>query len=82
MREGFRETAVEARFDRAGVVSPRCFTWQGAQISVEGRGRTWEEGDERCFLVMAAGGRAFELRWNRSTLRWRVRRVSAPRAVA
>jgi hypothetical protein len=75
------ETIVEAQFDVAGEITPRRFTWRSSTLSVEGVGRRWKEGDERCFMVMA-GGQPFELRWNERTLRWQVARVPSTRLVA
>jgi len=68
-------TAVEAHFSIAGEITPRRFTWQTGTLLVEGVGRRWKEGDERCFAVLAAGGRAFELRLDEKTLRWRISRA-------
>lgn len=75
------ETSVEARFDVDGEVIPRRFAWRGDMVPVEGVGRRWKEGDERCFMVMAVGGQPFELRLNERTLCWRVARAPAPRLV-
>lgn len=66
------ETAVEAHFGVTGEISPRRFTWRGSKLVVEGMGRRWREGHERCFAVLAAGGRPFELRLDEGTLCWRV----------
>lgn len=75
------ETSVEAQFDVDGEITPRRFAWRGSMVSVEGVGRQWKEGDERCFMVMAVGGRPFELRLDERTLCWRVARAPAPRLV-
>lgn len=72
-------TTVEARFDVEGELTPRSFTWRGASLTVEGVGRRWREGVERCFNVLAAGGRFFELRMDEASLRWRIARVGKPR---
>jgi hypothetical protein len=72
-------TSVEARFDANGEITPRRFTWRGGMVPVEGVGRQWKEGDERCFMVMAVGGQPFELRLNERTLCWRVTRIPTPR---
>jgi hypothetical protein len=72
-------TSVEARFDASGEITPRRFAWRGSMLAVEGMGRQWKEGDERCFMVMAAGGQPFELRLDERTLRWRVVRAPTPR---
>lgn len=66
------ETSVEASFDVTGAITPRRFEWHGRQLSVEGVGRCWKQGAERCFLVLAAGGHPFELRMDETSFRWRV----------
>jgi len=66
---------VEAHFDEEGGITPRRFAWRGSSFQVEGVGRRWREGDERCFAIMAAGGKTFELRLNDKTLCWRLSRV-------
>lgn len=73
-----RTTAVEAHFGAEGEITPRRFEWQGRMLTVEGVGRRWTEGSERCFSVMALGGRLFELRLDRATLRWRIVRGPRP----
>ena len=72
MRARSEETAVEAHLGVTGEIFPRRFTWRGSELAVEGMGRRWREGRERCFAVMAAGGRPFELRLDENTLCWRV----------
>lgn len=64
--------AVEAVFAEDGGIEPRRFTWRGTWVEVEGVGRRWEDDGARCLNVMAVGGRAFELRLDRATLRWTV----------
>ena len=75
--------AVEAVFAEDGGIEPRRFTWRGTWVDVESIGRRtyilleiarrrWEDDGARCLNVMAAGGRAFELRLDRATLRWTV----------
>jgi len=76
------ETAVTAHFSVEGEISPRRFTWRGTTLAVEGVGRRWREGNERCFVVLAAGERPFELRLDEKTFHWRVRCVSASGPVA
>jgi hypothetical protein len=71
--------AVEAHFDVEGEITPRRFEWQGTLLAVEGVGRCWTEGGERCFNVMAMGGRLFELRLDEETLRWSIARGPLPR---
>ncbi len=65
-------TAVEARFTAEGEIEPKQFEWHGTPVAVEGLGRRWTEGRERCFTVIALGGRLFELRLDQDTLRWSV----------
>jgi len=72
---------VEACFDTTGEVAPRRFEWQGKLHVVEGVGRRWTEGGETCFNVMATGGRLYQLRLDRATLRWAVSREASPRIV-
>jgi hypothetical protein len=69
--------AVDAHFDVTGQVIPHRFVWRGGTLKIEGIGRRWREGSERCFAVLAAGGRPFELRLDEDTLRWRVTCTSA-----
>ncbi|MBN1814771.1 MAG: hypothetical protein JXA14_23225 [Anaerolineae bacterium] len=76
------ETSVEAQFDVDGEITPRRFAWRGSMVPIEGVGRRWEEGDERCFMVMAMGGQPFELRLNERKLCWRIARAPAPRLTA
>jgi hypothetical protein len=64
--------AVEAHFSVAGEITPRRFTWRGGTLVVEGVGRRWREENERCFAVLAAGGRPFDMRLDGETLCWRV----------
>jgi hypothetical protein len=73
------ETSVDAQFDVDGEITPRRFAWRGSMVSVEGMGRRWKDGDERCFMVMAVGGQPFELRLSERKLRWRIARAPAPR---
>jgi hypothetical protein len=72
---------VEAQFDASGEITPRRFAWRGCTLSVEGVGRRWKEGDERCFMIMA-GGQPFELRLDERTLCWRVARAPSARLAA
>jgi len=52
MREA---TLVEAYFSTVGEIPPRRFTWRGGTLAIEGVGRRWREGSERCCSVLAAG---------------------------
>ena len=74
--------AVEAHFDVTGEIVPRRFVWRGSTLMIEGIGRRWREGSERCFAVLAAGGRPFELRLDKDTLCWCATCTSASSPVA
>jgi hypothetical protein len=71
--------AVEAHFDVEGQITPRRFEWHGTVLAVEGVGRRWTEEGQRCFNVMAMGGRLFELRLDEATLCWSMARGPLPR---
>jgi PncC family amidohydrolase len=71
--------AVDAHFDVEGQITPQRFEWQGSLLAVEGVGRSWSEGAERCFNVMAMGGRLFELRLDEDTFRWSIAQGPLPR---
>ncbi len=79
MKGASEATAVEAYFDVTGEITPRRFAWRGAMLPVEGVGRRWREGHERCFAVMAAHGQPFELRLDEETLCWHATCLSAHR---
>lgn len=72
-------TAVEARFDEEGRLTPTSFTWQGRVQPISGVGRRWVESEEgqpiHHYLVMAPSQEIFELCFNRQDLRWEVRQV-------
>ena len=75
------DTAVQAVFSRNGRITPRRFEWQGSWLAVEGIGRRWTDGEQRCFNVQALGGRLFELRFDPLSGRWSVRRGPLPHMV-
>lgn len=75
---GRKLVVVEARFSQEGEVTPQRFEWQGQMLRVQGIGRRWTEQRERCFNVMAMGGRAFELRLDEERLRWSLVRGPIP----
>lgn len=79
MKGAGEATVVEARFEVTGEITPRRFAWRGRMLPVEGVGRRWQEGRERCFAVMAAGGRPFELRLDEETFCWRAASLSFSR---
>ncbi len=53
---------VEVRVSADSTPQPVAFAWEGRRYEVADRGRTWVEGDVRCFLVMTPGEQIFELR--------------------
>ena len=53
---------VEVRISADGTPQPVAFAWEGRRYEVADRGRTWVEGDVRCFLVMTPTEQIFELR--------------------
>jgi hypothetical protein len=53
---------VEVRVSVDGTPQLVAFAWEGRRYEVADRGRTWVEGDARCFLVMTSGEQIFELR--------------------
>ena len=71
-------TTVVARFTAEGEIVPQRFEWQGRELPVQGLGRRWTEEGERCFNVMALGGRTFELRFDEESLRWSIARGPTP----
>jgi len=52
---------VEVRISADGAPQPVAFAWEGRRYEVADRGRTWVEGDVRCFLVMTPTEQVFEL---------------------
>lgn len=71
-------TTVVARFTAQGEIVPQRFEWQGRLLSVQAVGRRWAEEGQRCFNVMALGGRTFELRLDEERLRWAITRGPTP----
>jgi hypothetical protein len=63
-------TEVEARWDEAGQVTVRSFTWQGRRQVVGSQGRQWVADDGRHVLVMTAGERVMELVYGQAG--WRI----------
>jgi hypothetical protein len=74
-------TEVEAHFSVEGEITPRSFIWRGSKLVIEGVGRCWQEEGVRCFAILAAGGRPFELRLDEEVLCWYVARSRVPRTV-
>ena len=75
-------TAVLAAFTAEGKVTPQRFDWQDSSLAVEGVGRRWSKAGQRCFNVMAMGGRLFELRFEPETLCWFIARGPIPQLSA
>ena len=73
------QTAVEARFDEEGRVTPTAFHWQGREVRTSDVGRRWTEPHGphqiRHYLVMTPGQDTFELCLDMGTLRWKITRV-------
>ena len=81
-------TAVEARFDEEGRVTPIAFSWQRRDVRISDVGRRWTESrgphpvlrpgrtcQIRHYLVMTPGQDTFELCLDTDTLRWKITRV-------
>jgi len=72
-------TAVEARFDKEGRVTPMTFRWQGRDVRIGDVGRRWIEPHGphqlRHYLVMTPGQDTFELCLDTGTLQWKITRV-------
>jgi len=70
---------VQARFAPGGAVQPVAFVWRQQTRYLAGLGRQWAEqvdGSEwRCFLAQTMTGDTVELRWNRGSNEWRLRRL-------
>jgi len=72
-------TAVEARFDEEGRVTPTAFHWQGREVRISDVGRRWTEPrgphQLRHYLVMTPAQDTFELCLDTGTLQWKITRV-------
>ena len=79
MKGASEATVVEARFEATGEITPRRFAWRGRMLTVEGVGRRRQEGRERCFDVMAAGGQQVEFGMGEETFCWQVIPLSSSR---
>lgn len=66
---------VVARFDDQGNITPLQFNWQGSPYQVESVGRRWRDEAGQHILVMAPGGRVFELLYTFSEGRWYLRSI-------
>ena len=72
-------TAVEARFDKEGRITPTAFRWRGRNVRISDVGRRWTEPHGahqlRHYLVMTSVQDTFELRLDTGTLQWKIMRV-------
>lgn len=72
-------TAVEARFDDAGRVTPTTFRWRGRDVRISDVGRRWTEPHGphqlRHYLVMTPAQDTFELCLDTGTMQWKITRV-------
>jgi hypothetical protein len=72
-------TAVEARFNEEGRVTPIKFRWQGRDMRISDVGRRWTEPHGphqlRHYLVMTPAQDTFELCLDTGTLQWKITRV-------
>lgn len=71
---------AQVRFAPGGAVQPVAFAWRQRTRPLAGLGRQWtaqeEDGSEwRCFLAQTTSGDTVELRWNRQSNGWRLRRA-------
>ena len=71
-------TAVEARFDEEGRVTPTAFRWRGRDVRINDIGRRWTEPHGphqlRHYLVMTPAQDTFELHLDTGTLQWKITR--------
>jgi hypothetical protein len=72
-------TAVEARFDEDGRVTPRTLRWRGREVRISDVGRRWTEPHGphhlRHYLVMTPAQDTFELCLDTGTMQWKITRV-------
>ena len=72
-------TAVEARFDDAGRVTPTTFRWRGRDVRISDVGRRWTEPHDphefRHYLVMTPDQDTFELCLDTGVMQWKITRV-------
>ena len=72
-------TAVEARFDEEGRVTPTTLRWRGREVRISDVGRRWAEPHGphqlRHYLVMTPGQDTFELCLDTGTSQWKITRV-------
>lgn len=72
-------TAVEARFDEQGKITPIAFHWRGRDVRISDVGRRWTEVCDthriHHYLVMTSSQDTFELCLDTETMQWRITRV-------
>ncbi len=61
---------VVARWGADGRVDPTQFVWNESVYPVQAVGRQWTDDIGLHVLVMASGGRSFELVFERAALTW------------
>ncbi|MDD5468725.1 MAG: CinA family protein [Anaerolineales bacterium] len=70
---GLMPIQVRARFRPDGLVIPESFSWRGRDIPVESVGRRWQDEARQRMLVMAPGGRVYELVHDQAQGEWFIR---------
>ncbi|HNT25289.1 MAG TPA: hypothetical protein PKM21_13030 [Anaerolineales bacterium] len=73
---------VTAHFSIEGKATPLRFTWKNSVYQIESTGRRWTNEDGLHILVMALGGRMFELLFVCTEGRWYLARAETGRLVA
>jgi len=81
-------TAVKARFDEGGLVTPITFRWRGRDVRISDVGHRWTEPrgphpvlrpgrtcQLRHYLVMIPSQDAFELCLDTGAMQWKITRV-------
>lgn len=72
-------TAVEARFDEEGRVTPMTLRWRGRDMHISDVGRRWTEPHGphqiRHYLVMTPAQDTFEICLDTGSLQWKIARV-------
>ncbi len=87
-REVFVDEPVQTlwRVLPSGEIRPTSFVWRGRTRYVADLGRHWEErvGGRtlRCYLLKAADGSSYELRWDPAADSWTLHRAWLRDAVA
>lgn len=75
---GLMPIQVRARFRNDGLPVPESFNWRGREIPVESVGRRWQDEARQRMLVMAPGGRVYELVHDPARAEWFIRPPRAP----